>query len=70
MIKEAYIKINEKQKLIFSKQSDEIPQKKWTTDDYIELKLLGIGSLFRVELIYHIEKEELKVGQLTYIDEK
>lgn len=43
----------------------------WTTNDYLNLKNIGNGASFRVNLVYHIEKAELfalKIGNDTNND--
>ena len=68
LIGESYFKSIEEQKSILStpfnilfdqKGQDESRSKEWTEDEYIVLKQLGIGSIFKVELIYQIETGHL-----------
>ena len=59
LIKQGYAKINEKQKNILSIENNNISNIKCSTKDYLELRNLGIGASFTVDLIYHFEKEEL-----------
>lgn len=58
LIKQSYSKLSKNRFKDFnSKQNQNLTKKK--IDEFIELRVLGIGSVSNVVLFYHIEKEEL-----------
>ncbi|KAK8887072.1 hypothetical protein M9Y10_038108 [Tritrichomonas musculus] len=68
LITQSYSKINQNRFdnfSFFQKKNQKIEN--FDEDEYIILRTLGIGSIFKVELIYHIEKEELFALKVPHI---
>lgn len=64
LIKNAYLKLPKNRIEDFfnnslSRNNEYSPQKNISTDDYVQLSLIGYGSFFCVYLIYYIEKDQL-----------
>ena len=68
LIKQSYLSISNSRINDFYKNKDEpIKEKDINEDDCITLRNIGIGSVFRVDLIYHINKGKLYAKKVQHI---
>lgn len=71
MIKRSYFKINNDRIQSFNDFiSNRFSFENLDEEDYIELRNLGSGSSFNVQLIYHIERGELFALKGKYTNDK